>query len=373
MPRDWQLNTMVIGLQGRPMSVAAPADGQVVTWNNTDETWEPQPTSIPNTVLNYRGAVADTASLPLTNAQTGDTYFVTGADTFYMFNGTAYVPLSVPLNSLPFPEAPTDGQIYGRNGATTSWVSVLPLAGGTLTGGLVLNGPPTPTGDPNQAASRGYVDSLVQSNGQQILRQASQFLGLINALSGTVSYTPQSGQTSGSLLPPNQVPGAFVICSVAGTLTQGALAGTQLLVGDWLISDGVNWLPLLVQGRGSGGGVGGTINAVNVVVTPPVGGWSNGQTAIEGLYNTTQNLQNQINTINGTITTIQTQISGLAPINNPSFTGNPQAPNPPLGDNDQSIATTSWVNTAIANYVSQWAVANGVLTDVTTSGDVTSV
>jgi len=38
------------------------------------------------------------------------------------------------------PEAPNDGQLYGRNGLTASWAPVLPLAGGILTGALTLSG-----------------------------------------------------------------------------------------------------------------------------------------------------------------------------------------------------------------------------------------
>lgn len=39
--------------------------------------------------------------------------------------------------------------------------------------------------------------------------------------------------------------------------------------------------------------------------------------------------------------------SGLAPIANPVFTGNPQAPTPTAGDNDTSLATTAFVKAAI--------------------------
>lgn len=55
-------------------------------------------------------------------------------------------------------EAPTDGRSYLRDGLAEDWVAGLPLAGGTMTGGLVLAGPPTQTG---QAATKGYVDLLV--------------------------------------------------------------------------------------------------------------------------------------------------------------------------------------------------------------------
>lgn len=43
------------------------------------------------------------------------------------------------------------------------------------------------------------------------------------------------------------------------------------------------------------------------------------------------------------------QLALRAPINNPTFTGNPQAPTPAPGDADQSIATTSFVGTALTN------------------------
>jgi hypothetical protein len=44
----------------------------------------------------------------------------------------------------------------------------------------------------------------------------------------------------------------------------------------------------------------------------------------------------------------QADMAPFAPKNNPLFTGDPQAPTPAPGDNDQSIATTAFVNAAIA-------------------------
>lgn len=38
------------------------------------------------------------------------------------------------------PEAPTDGQVYGRNGVTHAWAPALPLVGGVLSGQLTLAG-----------------------------------------------------------------------------------------------------------------------------------------------------------------------------------------------------------------------------------------
>jgi hypothetical protein len=52
------------------------------------------------------------------------------------------------------PEAPTDGQIYGRG--NTAWTPVLPLTGGTLTGTLTLAGNPVNAVD---ASNKAYVDT----------------------------------------------------------------------------------------------------------------------------------------------------------------------------------------------------------------------
>ena len=42
--------------------------------------------------------------------------------------------------------------------------------------------------------------------------------------------------------------------------------------------------------------------------------------------------------------------SGFAPINNPTFTGNPQAPTPASNNNSASIATTAFVNAILTSY-----------------------
>lgn len=56
------------------------------------------------------------------------------------------------------PEAPMDGLAYARQ--NFSWVPVLPLTGGTITGPLYLTGPFT---NANQAVSKAYVDGLLDS------------------------------------------------------------------------------------------------------------------------------------------------------------------------------------------------------------------
>lgn len=50
----------------------------------------------------------------------------------------------------------------------------------------------------------------------------------------------------------------------------------------------------------------------------------------------------------GVSTDIDALETGKAPIASPTFTGDPKAPTPADGDNDTSIATTAFVQTAVA-------------------------
>lgn len=172
-----------------------------------------------------------------------------------------------------FPEAPPTGLIYGRNGQSASWVPVLPISGGTMLGPLVLNGPPVPGGDPNQAATMGYVNGLITG--------ALQFIGTMDAsvTPQVVTYTASSGLPTGPLVPPNTVQDRYVIVTVGGTLTAPTyLAGTVVTPGDWLISDGSAWNVVSVAAGGTE-----TIFASGVIVTPPVNGQDNVQSALTSL------------------------------------------------------------------------------------------
>ena len=59
------------------------------------------------------------------------------------------------------PEAPLDGQIYGRGSG--AWTPVLPLSGGTMTGDIILP-PGTPT-NPNAAISLSMLTALAIDEG----------------------------------------------------------------------------------------------------------------------------------------------------------------------------------------------------------------
>ena len=59
-------------------------------------------------------------------------------------------------SSATFPDAPQDGQSYARRGIDHSWQAALPIAGGTLTGPLILARDPQ---SPMEAATKEYADS----------------------------------------------------------------------------------------------------------------------------------------------------------------------------------------------------------------------
>ena len=54
----------------------------------------------------------------------------------------------------------------------------------------------------------------------------------------------------------------------------------------------------------------------------------------------------------GNVTLYTEDVIGAAPLNSPTFTGNPTAPTPTPGDNDTSIATTAFVQSALSAFSS---------------------
>lgn len=293
------------------------------------------------------------------------------------------------------PEAPTDGQIYGRNGEAESWVPVLPIAGGTMigplqlagaastalgavplnqigtilgftvsgqaptsptqgvlwfntgngvlnfwngsawqpstgflalsggtmNGNLILDGPPSAASNPNQAATVGYVDSVITGS--------MQFIGTMNATTGVVFYTASSGITGTVLVPPSQVKDSYVIVAVAGTIPSGFLAGSVCNVGDWIISDGAQWYLIPVSGQEA--------LAEDVAVSPTILSQTNVQSSLQALVG---------------------NFGLYAPLASPMLSGTPTTPTPAIGDNSTTIANTAWVN------------AQGFVSQVLLSGDV---
>lgn len=253
----------------------APTDGQIYGRDGLTESWVP--------VLPLSGGtITGNLNVDGTLSYNGD-----GVVTDAPFDGLLYTRSNGTWVILPwtwpegpgggggggFPEAPPTGLIYGRNGQSASWVPVLPLSGGSMLGPLVLNGPPVPGGDPNQAATMGYVNGLITG--------ALQFIGTMDASVApqVVTYTASSGLPTGPLVPPNTVQDRYVIVTVGGTLTAPTyLAGTVVTPGDWLISDGSAWNVVSVAQGGTA-----TIFANGVIVSPPVNGQDNVQSALTSL------------------------------------------------------------------------------------------
>lgn len=286
------------------------------------------------------------------------------------------------------PDAPTDGSIYGRDGATETWVQVLPLTGGTMQGGIILNnnansalepvalgqlgavlgfpvestapstpnvgdlwyntntgqlevwngtawvpqlegflslsggsmtgnlildGPPSEAGNPDQAATRGYVDSRITGS--------LAFIGTINAATGFVTYTTSSGITGIVLVDPATVKDSYIICAVTGNVPASTpyIGGQLLYVGDWVISDGTSWYIIHVSGE--------QVLAQNVSVSPAVLGALNVQDALTALL---------------------ANFNLYAPLASPSLSGIPTTPTPPYQDHSLQVANTAWVQAAIA-------------------------
>lgn len=240
----------------------------------------------------------------------------------------AYVDSMIATAGIPeVPPVPA-GAVWGREVGQWTPLSVeggfLPLSGGTMSGDLILDGPPSPASDPNQAATKGYVDGLITGS--------VEFIGTINAASSAVTYTAASGISGTTLVPPSTVPDCYVICAVSGTNPYPPLQGIPMHVGDWVISDGVSWNVISVEGQ--------DVLAEDVTVTPTVLGTDDVQDAL---------------------TAIVANFINYAPLVSPALQGIPTAPSPPISDNSNAIATTAWIQ------------AQAFLTGITLTGDVNGV
>jgi hypothetical protein len=177
------------------------------------------------------------------------------------------------------PEAPTDGKLYGRGGATPAWAAVLPLAGGTLTGALLLAADPAvATG----AATKRYVDTkdalalplaggtltgplLLAANPTAPLGAATKQYVDAHA-SGGIPEAPTDGKFYGR---GGIVPDWNAVLSIAG----GTLNGPLTLAGDPANPLHAATKQYVDAHAGSGGGGGGfwsddTANAVLLPVPP---------------------------------------------------------------------------------------------------------
>lgn len=118
------------------------------------------------------------------------------------------------------PEAPMDGQIYGRNGTLNTWEPVVPISGGTLSGPLNL--PLVPI-LPSEATSKSYVDAVAATGA---LWQGTYRVGINSPALDTM--TPANG-ASWTAVTSN--PGISEPLTVT---LPGIAAGTMIFNGDTL-------------------------------------------------------------------------------------------------------------------------------------------
>ena len=224
-------------------------------------------------------------------------------------------------------------------GATANY---LPIAGGTLTGPLILHAAPTAD---NEAATKKYIDDKT-------------------AAAGAGTYLPLSGGTlTGALVlandplaPTEAATRNYVDTKVAtagvGTflpLSGGTLTGVLTLSGDPIANNQAATKKYVDDHTVPAGA------SLTVADTPPT--ISNGamwfNSADVQLYIGYQDPSGGPQWVPATNTPLA--FDTFAPLSSPAFTGNPTAPTPTPGDNDTSIATTAFVATTLATGLTAYA------------------
>ncbi len=139
-------------------------------------------------------------------------------------------------------------------------------AGDQMVGPLLLAGDPSA---PLEAVTRQYVDRLAGG--------VAVAIGIFEAPTGTCHYTPASGFPSpGPLVPAADAgEGRYLVCDEAGIMPPGEAGGLAFNVGDWVLSDGADWIRLRA------GAAGATARGVSLI--PPVLGTDNVQDGLEAI------------------------------------------------------------------------------------------
>lgn len=231
---------------------------------------------------------------------TGQLYLRNGQTTSWVALNTANINFtgSVTINGFGVvPDAPADGTLYAR--ANESWVRISGTAGGggsafpeapadgQLYGRTGLSQSWLPTLPLAGGTMQGNLILVGPPNSSSPPNQAAtkgyvdaritgalQFVGAIDGTTGLVNYTTSSGHTDGPLIAATAAADQYVICSVAGTVPAGSPIAGQVLG----VGDWVisDGTEWFVIPVGSM-----AINASEVIVTPTVFGQDNVQSALE--------------------------------------------------------------------------------------------
>lgn len=245
------------------------------------------------------------------------------------------------------PEAPTDGQVYGR--ANSSWTPVvesfngrtgvvtLALSDVESAGGAPIDSPDF-TGDPtaptlsltdnsNALATTAFVNAAIAASGGG------------GGVAGVSSWNGRAGAVTMTLLDVTGVGGA----PIASPGFTGSPTGPTPTAGD-------NSTKLATTAF---------VDAAIAAIPPPATGVTS------------------FNTRTGAVTLVLADVTGVggAPLASPGLTGSPTAPTPTVGDNSTKLATTAFVTSAVANvnigvasFNSRTGVVTLTLSDVTSAG-----
>ena len=264
---------------------------------------------------------------------------------------------------------PTTLSITNWNTAYTySTVGHLPLAGGTLTGGLTgttatfsgqVTIPAVPVSN-TDAASKQYIDNKVAG--------ALIYLGTWNASTNTPTLVSGTGTV-----------GTYYIVATDGTTTLDGIS--DWITGDWAVFSDLPtdaWQKIDNTSILGGAGTGGNIAAwsgsgTSVTLTDAPITYSGSNTTFAGTI--------AASNLSGTNTGDQ-DLSPYAPLASPTFTGSPRSVTPATASNDTSVATTAYVKaqgysttagtvTSVAMTVPTGLTVSG--TPITTSGTLAVV
>lgn len=155
----------------------------------------------------------------------------------------------------------------------------------------------------------------------------------------------------------------------------GASANITLSQGQscWIFSDGTNYHTIRGASSATWGTITGTLSAQTDLQSALDAKLDDGQLDTDGALtaNSDLNIATQKATktyVDGLAASVASSLALKAPLASPSLTGNPTAPTPSPGDSDTSIATTAFVQNAIAAYAPGGSGALLLKTNGTTNG-----
>lgn len=201
---------------------------------------------------------------------------------------------------------------------------------------------PTPTAD-TEAANKAYVDNAVGEAGGGDMMKATydptnknaDAFSMDNMVEG--SATKILTGTERTKLTGIEAGADVTDAANVATAINGSAAKTTPVTNDRVVlmdSAASNVLKYMTYGN--------LLTAISSAVTAAI------IDSAPGTLDTLNELAAALGDDPNFASTITSALAAKAPLASPVFTGNPQAPTPTAGDNDTSIATTAFVQTAIA-------------------------